>query len=313
MLQLALLILGILIIVGVIFNALRERRRDSIGSARWTPPNRSNGAGVGKGLPLGDQMDIFGSAAGEFDEFGVGRPRKVKEDEAEAVMPPASRPVEPSPRAAPVPEATPAAPNPVVDSPVSSKSRKVPTMTGDRDASQAAPPASAIPLSGGLLRTPSGDKAAADQPPAAAASSAPAAAAPAPECVVVLFVAEREGKPLPGTRIHAALKAQSLTSTPEKIYQRGAGDDVSFSIASLIKPGALDPAEAARFASPGLTLYLTVPGPRDPVAALEDLLITSDRLAGALDGDVFDQERQPLTAATRTALRQKIAAAVKAA
>lgn len=309
MLQLALLILGILIIVGVIFNALRERRRDSIGSSRWTPPNRSNGAGVGKGLPLGDQMDIFGSAAGEFDEFGVGRPRKVKEDEAEAVMPPASRPAEPSPRAAPQPEATPAAPPPVVDSPVSSKSRKVPTMTGDRDASQAAPAAPAIPLSGGLLRTPSGDKAAADLPPPAP----PAAAAPAPECVVVLFVAEREGKPLPGTRIHAALKAQSLTSTPEKIYQRGAGDDVSFSIASLIKPGALDPAEAARFASPGLTLYLTVPGPRDPVAALEDLLITSDRLAGALDGDVFDQERQPLTAATRTALRQKIAAAVKAA
>ena len=36
-------------------------------------------------------------------------------------------------------------------------------------------------------------------------------------------------------------------------------------------------------------------------------------LAGALDADVFDQARQPLTAASRAALRQKVAAAAQAA
>ena len=333
-LQLALLILGILIILGVIINALRERRRDSIGGTRWTPPSRSSdgsGGSGGKGLPLGDQMDIFGSAAGEFDEFGVGRPRKVKEDDgAEVALPtaaPDSRPPPPPPKRAQSPAQAPAAAAgaaSVSDHSLAGKARKVPTLSADREGSPAT--ARAAPsLGSGLLRTPSGnprdamdalpESAPAEAAPAepAAATQSTAAAEAAPDCVVVLFVAEREGQSLPGTRIHAALRAQKLVPTPEKIYQRGSGDDVSFSIASLVKPGALDPADAGRFASPGLTLYLTVPGPQDPVAALEDLFITSDRLAGALDADVFDQARQPLTAASRAALRQKVAAAAQAA
>lgn len=306
MLQLALLILGILIIVGVIFNALRERRRGSLGSARWTPPSRSvGGQGGGKGLPLGDQMDIFGSAAGEFDEFGVGRPRKVKEGES---LP---RP------------ATPAAEAPAVDRTSPIKSRKAPTMSSGAEVLE--PTASARPepamdqseAAHRLLRSASGEATSIPaSPPSVAEPAAPVeapaeAAQAAPDCVVILFVAERQGQPVPGPRIHAALKAQGLTATPEKIYQRQQGEDVSFSIASLVKPGSLDPAEANKFSSPGLTLYLTVPGPSDPVAALEDLFITSDRLAGALDADVFDQARQPLTAAARSSLRQKVAAAHK--
>ena len=330
-LQLALLILGILIILGVIINALRERRRDSIGGARWTPPSRSSGGSGGKGLPLGDQMDIFGSAAGEFDEFGVGRPRKVKEgDGAEAALPtaaPDSRPPPPPPKRAQSPAQAPAAAAgaaSVSDHSLAGKARKVPTLSADREGWPATDRA-APSLGSGLLRTPSSNpQDAMDAPPElapaeaapaepAAATQSTAASEAAPDCVVVLFVAEREGRSLPGTRIHAALRAQKLVPTPEKIYQRGSGDDVSFSIASLVKPGALDPADAGRFAAPGLTLYLTVPGPQDPVAALEDLFITSDRLAGALDADVFDQARQPLTAASRAALRQKVAAAAQAA
>jgi cell division protein ZipA len=288
MLQLTLLILGILIIVAVMLNAWRERRRSSVRTARWTPP-----AQVGRsGLPLGDQMDIFGASAGEFDEFGVGRPRKVvAPDEATA---PAAAP----PAAAPKPA------SPTVAEERAPPRRTPPSM--DRDASPAA--------ATGLLRTPSAASAGSppETPPAPAAQTAGEARPPdepeMPDLVVVLFVAEREGRHLPGNRIHAALQGQGLTVTPEKIYQRAHDGDVWFSVASLIKPGALDPAEAARFSSPGLTLYLTVPGARDPAAALEDLLITSDRLAGALDADVFDQARQPLTTATRQSLRHKVAA-----
>lgn len=286
MLQLTLLILGILIIVAVMLNAWRERRRSSVRTARWTPPAQGGRSGV----PLGDQMDIFGASAGEFDEFGVGRPRKVvAPDEARAAAaPPADAPQS-------------ALPNVAEEG--AQRRRTPPSM--NRDA-----PAAAT----GLLRTPSAAGAgspAPDTPPAAppVTDNAPPVDEPEmPDLVVVLFVAEREGRHLPGNRIHAALQGQGLTVTPEKIYQRAHEGDVWFSVASLIKPGALDPAEAARFSSPGLTLYLTVPGARDPAAALEDLLITSDRLAGALDADVFDQVRQPLTLTTRQSLRQKVAA-----
>ncbi|MEN8664640.1 MAG: hypothetical protein ABF356_06775, partial [Polycyclovorans sp.] len=210
-LQLALLILGILIILGVIINALRERRRDSIGGTRWTPPSRSSGGSGGKGLPLGDQMDIFGSAAGEFDEFGVGRPRKVKEgDGAEVALPtaaPDSRPPPPPPKRAQSPAQAPAAAAgaaSVSDHSLAGKARKVPTLSADREGSPAT--ARAAPsLGSGLLRTPSGNPPdAMDAPPElapaeaapaepAAATQSTAAAEAAPDCVVVLFVAEREG------------------------------------------------------------------------------------------------------------------------
>lgn len=140
MLQLALLILGILIIVGVIINALRERRRDSMGATKWTPPGR--GPGAGKGLPLGDQMDIFGSSAGEFDEFGVGRPRKVKDGEVAAPAAVRSPARHPSPQPAQAPEA-PTPPSAAPEATAPSKSRKTPTLSGERD--EPATPSAPLP------------------------------------------------------------------------------------------------------------------------------------------------------------------------
>lgn len=292
-LQWALLILGVVVVVAILVISRRESR---MGEGQWTPPSPPKPKP--RGLPGADQMDIFGANA-QFDEFGVGRPRK-KGSSGAAEPPPAAAegdlfgvPTEPPTSAPAIAPTSPA-----------TASRKLPTL-GVPTAAAPRPQRTPPPLSAA--------PAAAPTPPSAPtpAGSPPASAVPAAEdegVIIVLFVAEREATAINGRRIHAALQAQGLEYGARKIYHRMRNGKSQFSIASIIKPGELDPAQADQFATPGLTAFMTLPGPDQPVSALEDLLTTCDRLAGALNGEVFDQQREALTEDARRLLRARVAA-----
>jgi cell division protein ZipA len=132
---------------------------------------------------------------------------------------------------------------------------------------------------------------------------APASPAPTPtpadrppDKVVGLYIAEHEGTNILGPKIHAALSDRGLRYGPKKVYHRYDGDQPVFSVASLVKPGALDPAEAEGFATPGLSVFMVLPGPVRPVAAFQDMLDTARGLARALNAELYDSEqRAPLT------------------
>ena len=80
-----------------------------------------------------------------------------------------------------------------------------------------------------------------------------------------------------------------------------------FSVASLVKPGVLDPAEAADFSTPGLSVFMQLPGPGKPEAALSDLLDTARQLARALNAELYDTEqRQPLTPERERVLQAQV-------
>ena len=123
--------------------------------------------------------------------------------------------------------------------------------------------------------------------------TAPAAA---PEKIVALFVAEHEGTKILGTRIHAALAAQGLSyNEKNKAYDRTSGSKALYSVTSLTAPGQLDPAAAADFSTPGLALFMRLPGAPQPAQAFRDMLATAHALSRALNAVVFDAEHQPLT------------------
>ena len=118
---------------------------------------------------------------------------------------------------------------------------------------------------------------------------------PAPK-IIALYVAEREGTKINGAKIHAALEAQKLCyNEPNKAYDRLSDGRVQFSVTSLTAPGHLDRAQAAQFSTPGLGLFLKLPGPVAPKAALRDMLATAEALAAALKAVLFDAAQQPLT------------------
>ncbi|MGQ0546278.1 MAG: cell division protein ZipA C-terminal FtsZ-binding domain-containing protein [Betaproteobacteria bacterium] len=127
------------------------------------------------------------------------------------------------------------------------------------------------------------------------------------ERLIGFYIAEHEGTNILGPKIHAALAERGLRFGVRRIYHRLDGDQPVFSVASLVKPGALDPAEAEGFATPGLSVFMVLPGPAQPLAAFQDMLDTARGLARALNAELYDSEqRAPLTAERAHTLHEQV-------
>ncbi len=243
-LQWALLIFGVVAVIAVYLYSRRDRRA----MEDWNP-NEPNEPLLPPARSRDRQLDIFNSENQQFDEFGVGKPRRV-----------------------------------------------APGFDASAEPAPADPASAPIEIGGGQRRTPTVGA----RPPAA---ERPAAEKPAPaiekpersEKIVSLLIAEREGTHIMGTQIHDALRAQRLEYGARQIYHRLLGGEPVFSVASLLKPGHLDPALAGSFSTPGLTLFMVLPGPQKPSEAIRDMIATADRLARALNAEVYDAKRKPLS------------------
>lgn len=130
--------------------------------------------------------------------------------------------------------------------------------------------------------------------PAVAAPATAAAPAGRPTKLVAFYIAEHEGTNILGPRIHDALRSRGLKFGAKRIYHRTIHGQTIFSVASLTKPGTLDPAESAGFSTPGLSVFLQLPAPLPALMAFEDMLATARSLAGDLNAELFDTERQAL-------------------
>lgn len=231
-LQWALLVLGAAAVIAIyVIN-----RRDGRLPKRWTPPPAGSTPAEAPKLPAKDQLDMFSRSSGEFDEFGVGRPRK----------------------------------------------RQSPTL-GEGESQ---------PLFA--------------EPAPAAGADKPAPKKVFEEKIVTLLIAEREGTAIFGPKIHQALVAQGLSFGEHRIYHKLENDTAVFSIASLVKPGLLDPAEQEKFSTPGLSIFLVLPGPDQPLLILQDMINTARTLASQLNAEVFDANRQPFTAESQRVLQAEV-------
>ncbi|MGQ0502493.1 MAG: cell division protein ZipA C-terminal FtsZ-binding domain-containing protein [Panacagrimonas sp.] len=148
--------------------------------------------------------------------------------------------------------------------------------------------------------------------PQAGAATAPSAEAPPPRKPVALIIAPSEETDILGPALHEALLAQGLRFGANEVYHRMIGGQSVYSIASLIKPGTINPAQAAEFSTKGLLLILNLPGPVVPVVALDDLVTTARGLAAALRAEIFDGRRQRLTDDVAATLRAEVETWAKA-
>lgn len=134
------------------------------------------------------------------------------------------------------------------------------------------------------------------------AGEAPAVGRRDPEAqvdrIVTLFVAAREGELLDGAAIVVAAEKAGLVYGDMAIFHRLAdakpeGAPV-FSVASMVKPGSFDLRNVHDIRTPGLTFFMTLPGPLPALDAWETLLPTAQRMAELLDAVVLDEERNAL-------------------
>jgi len=82
---------------------------------------------------------------------------------------------------------------------------------------------------------------------------------------------------------------------------------VDFAVASMIDPGTFPDTQLDQFYCPGIVFYMQPREVDDPLAVFDDFMETIDTLATELDGVVWDNQRQPLTAETIAQFRQMMA------
>jgi len=160
------------------------------------------------------------------------------------------------------------------------------------------------------LRAPPEAGAAPAPVPASAATVAPtapaAAAAPKSELgrrpsqvpverIVTLFVVAREGMLFNGADLVVAADKAGLEYGDMGIYHRlvdGKRDlGPIFSVANILKPGSFNLGKLDALRTPGVSFFMTLPGPLQALDAWDAMLPTAQRLAELLDGLVLDEER----------------------
>ncbi len=118
------------------------------------------------------------------------------------------------------------------------------------------------------------------------------------ERIVTLFVAARVGETLAGSDVVVAAEKAGLQFGDMGIFHRlvigKVVDGPVFSMANMVKPGNFDMTRLDETRTPGVTLFMTLPGPLAALDAWEMLLPTAQRLAELLDAQVLDEGRSAL-------------------
>ena len=144
--------------------------------------------------------------------------------------------------------------------------------------------------------------------PDPAAPAAQAGDKPAPRLFVV-SVHRSDLQYVPGDDLHAVLQSCGLEFGEHDIYHRFSPQgDAVFSVASIVKPGFLRPEEADELTTPGVSLFLQLPGPVAGAQAFDDLMTTAQTLAERFDATLLDRSRNPLTVETIEQMQKDAAA-----
>ncbi|MEO7756465.1 MAG: cell division protein ZipA [Dokdonella sp.] len=118
------------------------------------------------------------------------------------------------------------------------------------------------------------------------------------ERIVTLFVAARPGESMAGSDVVVAAEKAGMQFGDMGIFHRPVLGKVVegpvFSMANMVKPGSFDMSQLDTVRTPGVTLFMTLPGPLPALDAWEMLLPTAQRLAELLDAQVLDEGRNAL-------------------
>ncbi len=116
--------------------------------------------------------------------------------------------------------------------------------------------------------------------------------------IVTLYVSARAGETFNGSDLVVAAEKAGLQFGDMNIFHRMAPGKFEkgpvFSMATMTKPGNFDMKHIAQLATPGITLFMTLPGPMSALDAWDTMLPTAQRIAELLDGVVLDEQRHVL-------------------
>ncbi len=127
------------------------------------------------------------------------------------------------------------------------------------------------------------------------------------QLIVALRLRAREPAGFDGNDLIKAFSAESLEfgkfgafhSLDERRRSR-------FLVASLVEPGSFEIEKMHELRCPGVSMFMVLPGPREPLAALDAMFVCARRLAERLDADVLDDKGNALTMQQAGWLREQV-------
>ena len=120
---------------------------------------------------------------------------------------------------------------------------------------------------------------------------------PAPDKIVTLFVQTRDNHIITGVELLDASLKSGLVFGELGIFHRIHEEDLDpvFSMANLTNPGTFDKTAWNTIEIKGVTMFMTLPGPKNALDAWDSMLATSRRLAELLHADLLDDTRSVFT------------------
>jgi len=131
-----------------------------------------------------------------------------------------------------------------------------------------------------------------------------------PSEVMVINVDAKNGGTFAGVDIKKLLEACGLAHGEMSIFHRHEEEDllspVQFSVANAVEPGYFDPAKMNDLTTPGVSFFMSLPGPKDSMKAFEYMLETAQCFATNLNGELSDERRSVLTKQTIEHCRHRV-------
>ena len=127
--------------------------------------------------------------------------------------------------------------------------------------------------------------------------------------VVTLRLIGQEQEELSCDRVVRALKDAGLVHGQYGIFHylpENITDESSFSVANLTEPGSFNVTEPNDSTIPGMSFFIVLPGPADPIASFDAMVQTAKRIAQELDAELFDERGSSWSIQRERYIREEI-------
>lgn len=132
------------------------------------------------------------------------------------------------------------------------------------------------------------------------------------ERIVSLYVVAQDGYTLHGPELVVAAEKAGLVHGDLGIYHRLVDSKPElgpvFSMANMVRPGNFDLGQMDQFSTPGVVLFMTLPGPLSGLDAWDTMLPAAQRFSELLGAQLLDDQRTPLGRQRIAALRDELRA-----
>lgn len=83
-------------------------------------------------------------------------------------------------------------------------------------------------------------------------------------------------------------------------------DEPSFSVANLTEPGSFNVTESNDTTIPGMSFFIVLPGPADPIASFDAMVKTARRISQELNAELFDERGSSWSIQRERYIREEI-------